>query len=57
VKVAFGTDETTPVTADIQRWLSERGHDVLVVGEMLDAFLAAEPEPMSGPIERVETRD
>ena len=43
--MAIGTDETTPVTADIQRWLSERGHDVLVVGEMLDAFLAAEPEP------------
>ncbi len=33
MKVAFGTDESTPVTADIERLLSQRGHDVLVVAD------------------------
>jgi ribose 5-phosphate isomerase B len=33
VRVAFGTDEVTALTAGIRDLLAERGHDVLVVGE------------------------
>jgi ribose 5-phosphate isomerase B len=33
VKVAFGTDEVTALTADIQRLLAQRGHDVVVVAD------------------------
>jgi ribose 5-phosphate isomerase B len=33
VRVAFGTDEVTALTARIQDLLSERGHEVVVVGE------------------------
>jgi ribose 5-phosphate isomerase B len=33
VKVAFGTDEVTALSADIQRLLAQRGHDVVVVAD------------------------
>lgn len=33
VRIAFGTDERTDVTDGIKRALSERGHEVVVVGE------------------------
>jgi ribose 5-phosphate isomerase B len=33
VRVAFGTDEVTALTAGIQDLLTERGHEVVVVGE------------------------
>lgn len=33
MRVAFGTDEITPVTASIKDHLAARGHDVVVVGE------------------------
>jgi len=33
VRVAFGTDEVTALTAAIQRLLAERGHDVVVVAD------------------------
>jgi ribose 5-phosphate isomerase B len=33
MRVAFGTDERTPVTDAMQRWLAKAGHEVVVVGE------------------------
>jgi ribose 5-phosphate isomerase B len=33
VRIAFGTDEVTPLTDAVQVGLRERGHEVLVVGE------------------------
>ena len=33
MRVAFGTDERTPLTDEIKRLLSERGAEVVVVGE------------------------
>ena len=33
MRVAFGTDERTPLTDEIKRLLSEHGADVVVVGE------------------------
>jgi ribose 5-phosphate isomerase B len=33
VRIAFGTDERTDLTDGIKRALSERGHEVVVVGE------------------------
>jgi ribose 5-phosphate isomerase B len=33
VRLAFGTDEVTPVTEAVKAALAERGHDVAVVGE------------------------
>jgi ribose 5-phosphate isomerase B len=33
VRVAFGTDEVTALTAGIQDLLAERGHEVVVVGD------------------------
>ncbi|MCX7621543.1 MAG: RpiB/LacA/LacB family sugar-phosphate isomerase [Acidimicrobiales bacterium] len=33
MRVAFGTDESTPVTDSVKRWLEENGHDLVVVGE------------------------
>ena len=33
MRIAFGTDEQTPVTDHIKAALAERGHDVVVVGE------------------------
>lgn len=31
VRIAFGTDERTPVTDAMQRWLSDAGHEAVVV--------------------------
>jgi ribose 5-phosphate isomerase B len=33
VRIAFGTDERTEITDRIKQGLSDRGHDVVVVGE------------------------
>jgi len=33
VRIAFGTDEATPLTDVIIREISERGHDLVVAGE------------------------
>ena len=33
VRIAFGTDEQTPVTDEVERWLAGQGHQVLVVAE------------------------
>lgn len=33
MRVAFGTDEVTPLTEAIKAALAEQGHDVVVVGE------------------------
>lgn len=33
VRIAFGTDEATPLTEAITRELEERGHDVVVAGD------------------------
>src|SRR4029453_7620715 len=33
MRIAFGTDERTPVTDSVKALLAERGHDVDVVGE------------------------
>lgn len=33
MRIAFGTDEATPLTDGIIRELSDRGHDVVVAGE------------------------
>lgn len=33
MRIAFGTDERTAVTDSVERWLTERGHDVVVVHE------------------------
>jgi ribose 5-phosphate isomerase B len=33
VKVAFGTDEVTPVTEELRGYLAEVGHEVTVVGD------------------------
>ena len=33
VRVAFGTDEVTPVTEAIKQHLTTRGHDLILVGE------------------------
>jgi ribose 5-phosphate isomerase B len=33
VRIAFGTDERTPLTDHLKATLAERGHDVVVVGE------------------------
>jgi len=33
VRIAFGTDEQTPLTDEVKRALAERGHEVVVVGE------------------------
>ena len=33
MRIAFGTDERSPLTDGIKRALSDRGHEVVVVGE------------------------
>ncbi len=33
MRIAFGTDERTPLTDHVKAALAERGHDVVVVGE------------------------
>ncbi|HZQ26299.1 MAG TPA: RpiB/LacA/LacB family sugar-phosphate isomerase [Acidimicrobiales bacterium] len=33
MRIAFGTDERTPLTDEITRALAEQGHDVVVVGD------------------------
>jgi ribose 5-phosphate isomerase B len=33
MRIAFGTDEATPLTEVVKEALADRGHDVLVVGE------------------------
>lgn len=33
MRIAFGTDEQTPVTDAVEAWLAEQGHDVVVVAE------------------------
>ncbi len=33
MRIAFGTDEATPVTAHVKAALAARGHEVVVVGE------------------------
>jgi ribose 5-phosphate isomerase B len=33
MRLAFGTDEVTPLTEAVKQALDERGHDVVVVGE------------------------
>ena len=33
MRIAFGTDERTPLTDHLKAALAERGHDVVVVGE------------------------
>ena len=33
MRIAFGTDETTPLTENIKSALQERGHQVVVVGD------------------------
>src|SRR5262245_50994567 len=33
MRIAFGTDESTPLTDEIKTALGERGHDVVVVGD------------------------
>ncbi|ATL69456.1 RpiB/LacA/LacB family sugar-phosphate isomerase [Nocardia terpenica] len=33
MRIAFGTDESTEITRHVKRWLTERGHEVVVVGE------------------------
>jgi ribose 5-phosphate isomerase B len=33
VRIAFGTDEATPLTAAIKAAIAERGHEVVVTGE------------------------
>lgn len=33
MRIAFGTDERTPLTDHVKATLAERGHDVVVVGE------------------------
>ncbi len=33
MRIAFGTDESTDLTRHIRRWLSDRGHEVVIVGE------------------------
>jgi ribose 5-phosphate isomerase B len=33
VRIAFGTDEVTPVTDGVKAALAERGHEVVVMGE------------------------
>jgi ribose 5-phosphate isomerase B len=33
VRIAFGTDESTPVTAAAKTWLAEHGHEVVAVAE------------------------
>jgi ribose 5-phosphate isomerase B len=43
VRIAFGTDEVTPVTAALRRRLAERGHEVVAVVE-------AEPWPDVGRV-------
>jgi ribose 5-phosphate isomerase B len=33
MRIAFGTDERTPLTDHVKEWLVEQGHEVIVVGE------------------------
>jgi ribose 5-phosphate isomerase B len=33
MRIAFGTDESTEVTRHVKDWLTEQGHEVMVVGE------------------------
>ncbi|MBU3063843.1 RpiB/LacA/LacB family sugar-phosphate isomerase [Nocardia sp. NEAU-G5] len=33
MRIAFGTDESTDLTRHLREWLTERGHEVDVVGE------------------------
>jgi ribose 5-phosphate isomerase B len=33
VRIAFGTDERTPVTDHVEAWLRDAGHDVVVAAE------------------------
>ena len=33
MRIAFGTDEVTPVTDQVVRWLGEAGHDVALVAD------------------------
>lgn len=33
MRIAFSTDERTPVTDHVERWLADEGHEVLVVAE------------------------
>lgn len=36
MRIAFGTDEITPVTDQVVRWLGEKGHHVVLVAEPAD---------------------
>ncbi|MCM6773863.1 RpiB/LacA/LacB family sugar-phosphate isomerase [Nocardia sp. CDC159] len=33
MRIAFGTDESTDLTRHVRQWLSEQGHEVVVIGE------------------------
>ena len=33
MRIAFGTDERTPVTDHVERWLAEAGHEVVLAAE------------------------
>ncbi len=33
VRIAFGTDECTSLTDHLETWLTERGHELLVIGK------------------------
>ena len=33
MRIAFGTDEATPLTAAVQATIADRGHEVVLVGE------------------------
>lgn len=33
MRIAFATDEPTPLTDHVERWLADQGHEVLVVAE------------------------
>ena len=41
MRIAFGTDEVTPLTEHVKAWLAERGHQVVEAGE-------GEPWPQVG---------
>lgn len=38
MRIAFGTDERTPVTDAIESWLAEHGHDVVLAAPRGDAW-------------------
>ncbi|MFI5783634.1 RpiB/LacA/LacB family sugar-phosphate isomerase [Nocardia sp. NPDC051570] len=33
MRIAFGTDESTELTRHVRRWLSEQGHELVIIGE------------------------